>query len=136
MDKRSREVLNINTILTIPIFIQLLVIVGFLVILLFISSFAADISDSTIARIVKNTSKILLCIAILAVVIKIFVPNYTTEATVEAVGGKGLTVSFVKSYGEISSPIRINVDSVLEYNVGDIITIDVYDFWIKEAGRC
>lgn len=124
-----------GTILTIPIFIHLLIVVGFLVILLFVSSFVADISDSLKARIVKYTSKILLCVAILAVVIKMFIPNYTTEATVETVGGKGLTVSFVNSYGNNSPSLRINVDSVSEYNVGDTITIDVYDFWVVEARK-
>ncbi len=117
-----------NIILGISIAGHLFVAVIILIVLLFVISVVTSGSKS----IVKNITKILLCVSILAFVIKIcFVPNYTTEATVESVGGKGLTVSYVNSYGEKTLTARINVNSVSEYNVGDTITIEVYDFWIK-----
>ncbi len=128
--------LNMNFILNIPIFIHLLNVTGVLVISL-VAIYIVTFDDSKIAKIAKIIIKILLCVSILAIIIKIcFIPNYKTEAKVESVGGRGLTVSYVNSYGENTLTARINVNSVSEYNAGDTITIDVYDFWIKEAGRC
>ncbi len=123
-----------NFILNIPIIIHLLNVTGVLVILL-VAIYILTFDDSK--KIAKIIIKILLCVSILAIIIKIcFIPNYKTEAKVESVGGRGLTVSYVNSYGENTLTARINVNSVSEYNVGETITIEVYDFWIKEAGRC
>lgn len=81
-------------------------------------------------------TKIVLYILILMLCVKIFfIPNYTTEATVKAVGGEGVTVSYSDRFGENEKTANVNVISVSDYDVGDTITIEVYDIWIKEAGR-
>ncbi len=66
----------------------------------------------------------------------LFVPNYTIEATVEAVGGKGITVSYFDEYGENTKTANVNVDPVSEYDVGDTIIVEVYDTRVEVAGRC
>ncbi len=76
-------------------------------------------------------------IMIFLMLIKIcFIPNYTTEATVETVGSKGITVSYTDEYGKSIEEAEVDVNSVSEYNVGDTITINVYETRVEIARRC
>ncbi len=61
---------------------------------------------------------------------------YTTEAIVKSVGGKGITVVYVDEYGASTKTATVDVDSVSEYDVGDTITINVYETRVEIAGRC
>ncbi len=80
---------------------------------------------------------IIVLIVFLLMFIKInFVPNYTTEAIVKSVGGKGITVLYSDEYGENTKSANVDVNSISEYNVGDTIIIDVYDTRVEVAGRC
>ncbi len=79
---------------------------------------------------------IIVLIVFLLMFIKInLVPNYTTEAIVKSVGGKGITVSYFDEYGENTKTANVNVDSVSEYDIGDTIIVEVYDTRVEVAGR-
>lgn len=61
----------------------------------------------------------------LAVVLPIcLTPTYTTQATVTAVGYKGVTVEYKSAYGQDRTK-KINVDDVTEYQIGDIVNIEI-----------
>ncbi len=94
-----------------------------------IKSFATFIKNNIAAFIVG----IILFCGLLANAIKAnIIPNLTTETTVISVGSKGITVEYCVDYGygESTETANVNIRSVSdlsEYDVGDTITIKVYD---------
>ena len=64
------------------------------------------------------------CLTLVVVLPIYFTPTYTTQATVTAVGYKGVTVEYKGEYGQDLKE-KINVDDVTEYQIGDTVTIEI-----------
>ena len=61
----------------------------------------------------------------------LFGPTDTTQATVTAVGYKGVTVEYKSEYGQDVIK-KINVDDASGYQIGDTVTIEIKDrFFVK-----
>lgn len=72
----------------------------------------------------------------LAIVLPIrFAPTYTTQATVTAVGYKGVTVEYKGKYGEDLTK-EVDVDDVSEYQIGDTVTIKIKFFDVDIVEEC
>lgn len=59
-----------------------------------------------------------------------FTPTHTTQANVTAVGYKGVTIEYRSGYGQVVTK-KVNVDDVSEYQIGDIVTIEIKGLIVK-----
>lgn len=66
----------------------------------------------------------LICLTLVVVLPIRLTPAYTTQATVTAVGYKGITVEYKSGYGQKRTK-KIDVDDVTEYQIGDTVTIEI-----------
>ena len=76
-----------------------------------------------------------ICLTLVVVLPIYFTPTYTTQATVTAVGYKGVTVEYKSEYGQ-SRTRKINVDDVIEYQIGDTVTIEIKAFNVEIVEEC
>lgn len=64
-----------------------------------------------------------------------FAPTHTTQATITAVGYKGITVEYKGEYGQDRTR-KINVDDVTEYQIGDTVTIEIKALNVEIVEEC
>lgn len=74
------------------------------------------------------TAAIMIVVLILVIVLSThFVPFYTTQSTIIGIGYKGVTVECKGEYGE-DLILKVDVDNVSKYQIGDTITIKIKAF--------